>query len=295
MQFLAHILRQFKKNLSQTWGTQIMTLLTVTLSVLIFAFFFLIYTNMLQASARLGDDVRLIVYLDQEITEQMRPELEKKIHAFGPVEKIIFVSRDEAFSRLSTQLGQEKDLLNDMGSDFLPPSIEVFPANNLNDLAKISQFSDFLLTLPHAVKVQSGSDWLRRFSYFTNLLRVVVLLSGGLLIISMTFIVSYTLRLTVLSREAELEVLKLLGATRAYIRLPLLLEGLLLGGLGSSLGLAALYLLYQSIVSRFSGPGLLGLFEFTFFPPAVTAGILLSGIVLCTAGSLFSIRRFIRI
>jgi cell division transport system permease protein len=224
----------------------------------------------------------------------MRPELEKKIHAFGPVEKIIFVSRDEAFSRLSTQLGQEKDLLNDMGSDFLPPSIEVFPANNLNDLAKISQFSDFLLTLPHAVKVQSGSDWLRRFSYFTNLLRVVVLLSGGLLIISMTFIVSYTLRLTVLSREAELEVLKLLGATRAYIRLPLLLEGLLLGGLGSSLGLAALYLLYQSIVSRFSGPGLLGLFEFTFFPPAVTAGILLSGIVLCTAGSLFSIRRFIR-
>jgi cell division transport system permease protein len=294
MQFLAHILRQFKKNLSQTWGTQIMTLLTVTLSVLIFAFFFLIYTNMLQASARLGDDVRLIVYLDQEITEQMRPELEKKIHAFGPVEKIIFVSRDEAFSRLSTQLGQEKDLLNDMGSDFLPPSIEVFPANNLNDLAKISQFSDFLLTLPHAVKVQSGSDWLRRFSYFTNLLRVVVLLSGGLLIISMTFIVSYTLRLTVLSREAELEVLKLLGATRAYIRLPLLLEGLLLGGLGSSLGLAALYLLYQSIVSRFSGPGLLGLFEFTFFPPAVTAGILLSGIVLCTAGSLFSIRRFIR-
>jgi cell division transport system permease protein len=295
MQFLAYILRQTGKNLRQTWGTQVMTLLTVTLSVLIFAFFFLIYTNMLRASARLGDDVRLVVYLDQEVPEPMRPGLEKKIRDFGPVEKIVFVSRNEAFARLSAQLGEEKDVLADLGSDFLPPSIEVYPLKTLNDLTKISRFSDFLMTLPHAAKVQSGSDWLRRFGYFTNLLRVVVLLSGGLLIISMTFIVSYTLRLTVLSRQGELEILRLLGATSAYIRLPLLLEGMLQGFLGSSLGLAALYLLYQWIAGRFNGPGFLKLFDFAFFPPALTGTILLAGIVLCTVGSLFSIRKFIRI
>ncbi|MFA6465369.1 MAG: permease-like cell division protein FtsX, partial [Desulfurivibrionaceae bacterium] len=266
MQFLAYILRQTGKNLRQTWGTQVMTLLTVTLSVLIFAFFFLIYTNMIRASERLGNDVRLIVYLDQEITAQMRPGIEKKIREFGPVEKIVFVSRSEAFSRLSAQLGKEKDVLNDLGADFLPPSIEVYPLKNLNDLTKISQFSSFLLTLPHASKVQSGSDWLRRFGYFTNLLRVVVLLSGGLLIISMTFIVSYTLRLTVLSRQGELEILRLLGATSAYIRLPLLLEGMLQGILGSTLGLVSLYILYQYIASRFNGPGFLRLFDFAFFP-----------------------------
>ena len=179
MQFLAYILRQTGKNLRQTWGTQVMTLLTVTLSVLIFAFFFLIYTNMIRASERLGNDVRLIVYLDQEVPAQMRPGLEKKIREFAPVEKIVFVSRAAAFSRLSAQLDKEKDVLNDLGADFLPPSIEVYPLKNLNNLTKISQFSDFLLTLPHASKVQSGSDWLRRFGYFTNLLRVVVLLSGG--------------------------------------------------------------------------------------------------------------------
>ncbi|MDG4477034.1 cell division protein FtsX [Thiovibrio frasassiensis] len=295
MHFLAYILRQTGKNLKLTWGTQVMTLLTVTLSVLIFAFFFLVYTNMLRASARLGDDVRLIVYLDQEINKELRPEIEKKIRTFGPVEKIVFVSRAEAFSRLSTQLDKEKDVLNDLGPDFLPPSIEVYPLKNLNDLTNISQFSDFLLTLPHAAKVQSGSDWLRRFGYFTNLLRVIVLLSGGLLILTMTFIISYTLRLTVLSRQGELEILRLLGATSAYIRLPLLLEGMLQGFLGSSLGLGALYLLYQWIAIRFSGPGFLKLFDFAFFPPELTGAILLAGIVLCTAGSLFSIRRFIRI
>lgn len=295
MRFLAYILRQTGKNLRQTWGTQIMTLLTVTLSVLIFAFFFLIYTNMLRASERLGNDVRLIVYLDQEVPEQARPELEKKIRSFAPVEKIVFVSRSEAFARLGAQLGKEKDVLNDLGPDFLPPSIEVYPLKTLNDLTKISQFSDFLLTLPHAAKVQTGSDWLRRFGYFTNLLRIVVLLSAGLLIISMTFIISYTLRLTVLSRQGELEVLRLLGATSAYIRLPLLLEGMLQGLLGSSLGIAALYSLYQWVANGFSGPGFLKLFNITFFPPEITASILLASVVLCTGGSLFSIRRFIRI
>lgn len=295
MHFLAYILRQTGKNLRLTWGTQVMTLLTVTLSVLIFAFFFLVYTNMLRASARLGDEVRLIVYLDQEINKEMRPEIEKKIRNFGPVEKIVFVSRAEAFSRLSAQLDKEKDVLNDLGPDFLPPSIEVYPPKKLNDLTNISQFTDFLLTLPHASKVQSGSDWLRRFGYFTNLLRAIVLLSGGLLILTMTFIISYTLRLTVLSRQGELEILRLLGATSAYIRLPLLLEGMLQGFLGSSIGLAALYFLYQWIALRFSGPGFLKLFDFTFFAPELTAAILLAGIVLCTAGSLFSIRRFIRI
>lgn len=295
MHFLAYILRQTGKNLRQTWGTQVMTLLTVTLSVLLFAFFFLIYTNMLRASARLGNDVRLIVYLDQEVTAPMRLVLEKKIRGFAPVEKIVFVSRAEAFSRLSAQLGKEKDILNDMGPDFLPPSIEVYPLKKLDDLTKINQFSDFLLTLPHAAKVQSGSDWLRRFGYFTNLLRAVVLLSGSLLIISMTFIVSYTLRLTVLSRQGELEILRLLGATSAYIRLPLLLEGMLQGFLGSSCGLAALYILYQWIARHFSGPGFLNLFDFAFFPPELTTAILLTSVLLCTGGSLFSIRRFIRI
>jgi cell division transport system permease protein len=294
MHFLNYILRQTGKNLRKTWGTQVMTLLTVTLAVLIFAFFFLLHTNMLRAGEKLGNEVRLIVYLDQEIPEQMRPELEKKIRAFGPVEKIVFVSRAEAFARLSVQLGQEKDILNDLGSDFLPPSIEVYPLKNLDNLTGINEFSNFLLTLPHANKVQSGSEWLRRFASFTNLLRFVVLLSGGLLIISMTFIISYTLRLTVLSRQGELEILRLLGASNAYIRLPLLLEGILQGLLGASLGLAALYLLYQWITSHFKGPGILRLFDFTFFPPELTVSFLLASIILCTCGSLFSIRRFIR-
>ncbi len=295
MEYLAYLLRQTGRNIRQTWGTQVMTLLTVTLSVLIFSFFFLVYTNLLKASERFGDELRLVVYLDKEIEPQQQPQVEKKIRSFSEVEKVTFLSRADAFARLQAQLGEEQDVLADLGPDFLPPSIEVYPAKTLRGLTQINQFSEYLQALPGVAKVQYGREWLERFGSFTKLIRVIVFLSGGLLIISMTFIVSYTIRLTVVSRHSEMEILRLLGATSAYLRLPLLLEGVLQGFCGSALGLSSLFLLYRWICDHFAAPGVLRLFEFTFFSPEAIALILLSSILLCSCGSLVSIRRFMRI
>lgn len=295
MNFLSYILTQTGRNLKQTWGTQLMTLLTVSLSVLIFAFFFLVYSNFLKVGAKLGDELRLIVFLQEEIIPELRPQIERKINDFGEVEKIIFVSRQEAFDRLSKQLEDDRDVLADLGSDFLPPSIEVYPRKTLRSLSRIKQFSDYLATLPGASKVQYGHDWVERFGYVTNLLRLIVILSGCLLIMTTIFMVSYTIRLTVIARRDELQVFRMLGATNTYIQGPLLIEGLLQGLLGSAIGLASLFALFLWIKSHFSGPGLLKLFDFSFFPPLTTGAILLASVLLCTAGSLFSIRKFLRI
>lgn len=295
MSYMKYIGKQAARNLIKTWGTQAMTLLTVALSVLIFSFFFLVYTNMLEAGKRIGDELRLILYLEDEIVTELQPQIEKRIRDFSEVEKIVFISRQEAFDRLSTQLGQEKDVLDDLGPAFLPPSIEIYPKKTLSSLAHLTQFADYLATLPGALKVQYGQDWVKRFGYFTNLLSIIMMLSAGLLILTTTFIVSYTIRLTVATREAELEILRLLGATSAYIRTPLVIEGLLQGLFGSALGLILLYVLFQWIKTRFSGPGLLSVIEFSFFSPIITTIILLSGITLCAVGSLMSIRKFIRI
>ncbi len=295
MHFIPYILTQTGRNLRQTWGTQIMTLLTVSLSVLIFAFFFLVYSNFLKIGAKLGDELRLIVFLHEEIIPELQPEIERKIRDFSEVEKIVFISRQEAFARLSKQLGRDRDILADLGSDFLPPSIEVYPDKSLNNLVRIKQFSDYLATLPGADKVQYGHDWVERFGYVTNLLRLIVVLSGGLLIMTTVFMVSYTIRLTVVARRDELQLFRMLGATKSYIQGPLLLEGLLQGLLGSSIGLASLFALFLWIKDRFSGPGLLKLFDFSFFPPVTTGIILVASILLCAGGSLFSIRKFLRV
>lgn len=295
MSFWLTVIRQVGRNLRQTWGSQLMTLLTVSLSVLIFAFFYLIYSNMLNIGDKLGDDLTLIVYLEEEPGPELQQQLRRKIRTFDEVESIRFVSRAEAYERFADQLGKNQDVLNDMPKDFLPPSIEVIPLKNLRSLNQVKLFSSYLARLPGTLKVQYGQDWVERFYYFTRLLSIIVLLSGTLLILTTIFMVAYTIRLTILGRQAELELLKLVGATNNYIRTPFLLEGLLQGLLGSTLGLASLYLLFQWIKLRFSGPGFLNLFEFSFFPVPVTLIIIGVSILLCTVGSYSTMQKFLRI
>ena len=295
MKFIRTILLQTNRNLQKTWPTQFMTLLTVSLSVLIFSFFFLIYMNMIKAGEKLKDDLRLTIYLEEEPVQEMQMQLVRKITNFSPVDEIRFTSREDAFRSLAAQLGDNVDVLDDLDPSFLPPSIEVYPKKNLNTLIQIKRFSEYLATLPGAIKVQYGQEWVERFNYFTKLLRIIVFLSGFLLIMTTTFMVAYTIRLAVVARQAELEILRLLGATNSYIRTPFLIEGFLQGLMGSAMGLLALFFLYSWIQIRFTGPGILQLFDFTFFSPGMIGIIIVASIILCTAGSFTSLRKFMRI
>jgi cell division transport system permease protein len=295
MSFWFTVIRQVGRNLKQTWGSQLMTLLTVSLSVLIFAFFYLIYSNMLNLGDKLGDDLSLIVYLEEEPGPELQKQLVKKITTFDDVESIRFVSRKEAFERFAEQLGENRDVLLDMPFDFLPPSIEVVPLKNLRSLNQVKLFSAYLAKLPGTLKVQYGQDWVEKFYYFTKLLSIIVLLSGTLLILTTIFMVAYTIRLTILGRQDELELLKLVGATNNYIRTPFLLEGLLQGALGSSLGIVFLYVLFQWIRNRFTGPGFLTGLEFAFFPAGASITIIGVSVLLCTLGSYSTMQKFIRI
>jgi cell division transport system permease protein len=249
---------------------------------------------MLSSGEKLGDDLRLIVYLEDDPGPEMQEQLRRKITNFDDVEEIKFVSQKEAYDRFAIQLGNNRDVLDDIPTDFLPASVEVVPLKSLRSLSQVKLFSQYLEKLPGTMKVQYGEDWVERFYYFTRLLSIVVLLSGTLLILTTIFMVAYTIRLTIFGRQAELELLKLVGATNNYIRTPFLIEGILQGFLGSSFGLLSLFILYQWIKGHFSGPGLLNLFEFTFFSPDIIIIISILSIFLCTAGSFTSMQKFLR-
>ncbi len=295
MRFLTVVLQHTCRNMLFTWKSQVMTLVTVSLSVLIFSFFYLIYSNALHVSRELGDDLRLIVYLDENPVPAMQEQYRMKILKFDQVDRIEFISSQQAFKRFEKQLGDNSDVLTGVPADFLPPSIEVYPVRSLDSLSRIKRFSDYLQTLPGVLKVQYGKEWIERFFSFIRLMRVVVLLSGSLLIMTTTFTVAHTIRLTLLSRKQELELLRLVGATNNYIRMPFLLEGALQGLLGASCGIAALLLLFNWIKLQFAGPATLTLLPFTFFPWPNILAIIGIATLLCAAGSFSTTRRILQL
>jgi cell division transport system permease protein len=295
MNFILAVIKQTLRNLVQTWSSQLLTLLTISLSVLIFAFFYLLYTNVLHAGHQLDDDLRLIVYLDEEPSPAMQEEYRDKILKFDRVERIDFISSKEAYDRFAEQLDEDSDILADMPKNFLPPSIEVYPYRSLDTLTKIKRFSDYLLTLPGVLKVQYGREWVERFYSFIKLLRIVVILSGTLLILTTTFMVANTIRLTLLGRKEELELLRLVGASTNYIRMPFFLEGALQGMIGSTSGMVALFLLFNWIKLRFAVTSILAMVEFTFFPLPVIATIIAVSTLLCGSGSFASTKKFLQL
>ncbi len=295
MNFFLTILSQTGRNFLQTWGSQLLNLVTISLSVLIFSFFLLSYTNMIQAGRQLGDDLRLVAYLDEEPSPALQEEYKRKILKFDTVKKIVFVSRRDAFKRFKKELDTDRDVLADMPENFLPPSLEVYPRRSLNSLTRIKRFSDYLLTMPGVLKVQYGRQWIERFYSFVRLMRIVVILSGSLLILTSTFMIARTIRLTLLSRQRELELLRLCGASSTYIRAPYFLEGALQGLLGAALGLAALYILFKWITLQFSGSALFSFFPFTFFPLSMIALIVGLSTLFCAGGSFSSTRKILQV
>lgn len=293
MNFLFAVLSQAGRNLLLTWRTQILSLMTITLSVLIFSFFYLVYTNALQAGKHLGDDLRLIVYLDEETAPALQAQYREKILRFDRVDKIEFISSKQAFNRFKKQLDDDRDVLSDIPEDFLPPSIEVYPLRTLDALSRIKRFSDYLQTMPGVIKVQYGREWVERFYTFIELLRIVVILSGSLLVLTTTFMMAHSIRLTLFTRQKELELLRLVGASNSYIRMPFFLEGGLLGFFGSIAGITALYILFNWTQLRFEGSKLLGMFSFNFFSLPVIAMIIIMAIILCACGSFFSTRKIL--
>lgn len=287
----AAIARQTGRNLARTWSVQIMTLLTVALSVLLFAFFLLLHLNLLTAGARLGEDMRLTAYLEQEVSPALASRLREQIHQFGAIAEVRFVSRAQAMERFSRRLGDQRDILADLEPDFLPPAIEVVPHPNRLGLGELAQLADFLATLPNVTQVQYGRQWRQRLHSFNRLLRVVVVASATLLVLNMIFTISRTIRLTLAARREEMEILQLLGADRAFTGTPFLAEGLLQGACGSGLGLGALYLLYRWAAGLFSGEGVLGMFTLSFLPPPLLLLIIAASALLCLISSHMTIDR----
>lgn len=290
----AAILRQTGRNLARTWSVQIMTLLTVALAVLLFAFFLLLHLNLQAAGSRLGEDLRLTAYLEQETNPTLQPRLEEQIRQFGAIDEVRFISRAQALERFSRRLGEEREILVDLEPDFLPPAIEVVPSPGRLELEELEQLAAFLATLPDVSRVQYGQQWRQRFHDFNRLLRLVVVASATLLVLSLVFTVSRTIRLTLAARREELDILQLLGADRAFTGAPFLAEGLLQGAAGSLLGLGALYLLYQRAAGLLAGEGVLSLFTPSFIPPAMLWLIVAASALLCLASSLVAINKSLR-
>lgn len=282
-------------NIRQNPFINIVTVVTIALALLIMSLFLLVLVNLEGAAHEWTRQVQVTVYLEREPAPAELAALRANILALPGAEGVKFVGKDDAFKRFRSRLKGQESLLEGVSSDVLPASLEITLKGSHRDSDSVESFVGRLRKVAGGGEIQYGEEWVRRLTTLMQFARLVVTLLAGFLLISVLFIVSNTIKLTVYARRDELELLSLVGATRMFIKAPFLIEGILQGMTGALLALLLLATTYYGFLYnsgdffRYS-PTSGGL---TFLPPLYCAAILGVGIVLGFLGSLTSLKRFI--
>lgn len=281
-------------NIRQNVFVNVVTIGTITLALLIAALFMLLVVNLENAADTWSERVQVTIYFDKDLTPQEQTDLKSRIQALPGTAQVGWVGRDEALKRFKGRLKGQETLLEGVRPEVLPTSFEITLKKANRSSEAVEAYVKRLKSVPGIGEIQYGEEWVRRFNTFLTFMRLVGALVGGFLLLAVIFIVSNTIRLTIYARRDELEVMSLVGATRLFIKMPFLLEGLLQGLAGGLLAVLLLLAVYQLFLHNAGNfltfnPATSGL---AFLPLEHILGLLAAGALLGCIGSLTSLRRF---
>jgi cell division transport system permease protein len=216
---------------------------SVSLAVLILSFLmsglFLSLSNNLRGRAQeLFQDVAVVVYLKSDASADERRLVEERVRRSPLIASIRTVEPEEAKGRFLTEFPDLKEILENLGRNPLPVSLEATLCDPASPGGAIASFMNEIRTLGGVDEVRFNRAWSDRIRALGRLSDAVGLVVGGLLILVSIIVVSGAVRLNILGRRQEIDILRLVGATNGYIRIPFLLEGTILGVAGGLLAVA---------------------------------------------------------
>jgi cell division transport system permease protein len=282
-------------NIRQNLLVTLLTIGTITLAFLILSLALLIYVNLERVTENWSDRVQVTAYFENNLSPGDLSTLKAKIRALAGTAEILYVSQEEALQKFYGRLKGQEALLEGVSSEILPSSLEIHLKKDSRDSKSIALYVERLKKIPMINEVQYGEEWVKRFSHFMNLVRFAGILVAGFIVLAVVFIVANTIKLTIYARKDELELMGLVGATRLFIKVPYLIEGVVQGVIGAALAilvLSGVYLAFLHNADFFFSfntmeAGLL------FLPVTYLVALLFGGAALGFLGSIASLKRFI--
>ncbi|MCP4748451.1 MAG: ABC transporter permease [Desulfobacteraceae bacterium] len=270
------------------------TVTTIALSILIAAAFALFFTNTQNVINVWQQDIRMMVYLNPDLSQAARLDTKFRLEAIAGVREAVYISKTHAMKQLKSQMQHHSALLDSLKKNPLPDAFEVslnVSARNSSDLQSVAESIESLNTVN---EVEYGRQWIQRFNGLINLFSLAGYAIGGLFFLATVFIIANTIRLMLYSRRDEIEIMRLVGATDRFIKIPFYLGGMLQGATGTLIGLGVLFFGFLSITAHFQQSVNSNLLELSFFSPTVCLAIFTGGILVGWLGCLVSLTQFMK-
>ncbi|MDY6987407.1 MAG: permease-like cell division protein FtsX [Thermodesulfobacteriota bacterium] len=292
---LSSVLRRVRRNIAAGPYLHLAATATIAFSMLILGVFSILYVNISDLLRSWQQDIRVVAYLEEDLVKERLEALRQHLAELPGVEKIRYVSQEEAMSRLRSQMKHRASLLDGLKENPLPASLEIHLAPGWQQWERLDPLADEIKTFSGIEDVAAAEAWLHRFTGFMGFFRLASLIVGGLVFATTVFVCANTIRLTLYAKRQEIEIMKLVGATDSFVKTPFYAQNLLEGALGGIVGLGFLFISFRLFIARLhSGHALLSTFDIRFLSLTGCAALLFVGILMSWIGSYLSLRQFLK-
>ncbi|OGB92808.1 MAG: hypothetical protein A2Z31_03890 [candidate division NC10 bacterium RBG_16_65_8] len=296
MDRLRYIVEDALTNIRRSGWGGVASIGTIAVSFVVVGIFLIITGNLGALVADWKDQFQVTVFLEDGITGEQLALLKKRVQSERAVKGMTYTSKAEALQQFKREMQGRESLLEGLGENPIPASLQIRVHETSQTAEALKQLAASLGRLEGVEDVMYGQEWVHRVSSVIGLLRLLGLSVGLALGLASLLIVSNTIRLAVYARTEEIEVMRLVGATRLHIRAPFLLEGMIQGTLGAGLALVLLFGAYRATLWQIQvTPGqIFGMGVGSFLEPHWAVLMVVAGAGVGAFGSLISVDRFLR-
>jgi len=260
-----------------------LSIATIAFALYTLSVFGLVWSNIDRVLESVEERVEVIAYLVDGTDPAETSALMREVAAYPEVDSIAYISKDDALARARAELSDYSALYEDLEANPLPASVEVALRPGYRDAEDVQDMATRIARFPFVEEIKYGEDWVQKLDFLQDLSLFLGVVVGGVFAAIAFVAIGATINIVLISREDEIAIMKMVGATRSFIARPLVIEGFAKGVVGAVLALVLLTATYSLLEQRVVS------LEF-YSPLQIVAGVLLGGLLGAVA-SVVTLRR----
>ncbi|MGN0696378.1 MAG: permease-like cell division protein FtsX [Oscillospiraceae bacterium] len=291
-----------KQGLKNIWTNRIMSfasLCILTVSLLLVGFAVLFVENINLFVGNIEDKNEVILFLEDDITDEQIDEMGNRLKAMSNIGSVTFYSKEEAFEDMKAGMENAEELFEYIGDDSpLPDSYRL----RVNDISKMSTTLMQINELDGIYSVKAPTDFVSVLTGVRSLIYILSLVLITALIVVCLIIISNTTRASVDFRKREIAIMKYVGATNTFIKIPFFIEGLLMGVFAGIIATVITWLGYDALVdvlmsdtTLWSALGISGFIPFSSVALRTVLTYILAGAFIGSIGTVISTRKYVKV
>ena len=286
--FIVDALKSIKRNITVSFAA----MLTVLVTFFVLGTFTLVGLNFNKAIEDVADKIEIKVYLQDDIKLVNQREVEIKLAEQEGVKAVTYESKDEAFTKLKKDLEGNSGMLEGYSLENNPLASSYIVT--LEDASYAGDVSKAVEDMTGVESITNQQELIEKISNVVDFVQILGVVLFFVFIGVSIFLIMNTIKLAVYSRRREVGIMKFVGATDWFIRWPFVIEGMIIGAVGSLLATVILYFIYRGIFGFIASNLLIAnLVPVSFVLTTLLGGFLLGGIVVGAIGSIAALRKFL--